>query len=132
MNSFTIRWRSARQHREHELAARSEIAGPLIAALNASGGLAVWQEGTLWRCPGCGDRTVKTEEFLEGMQRAERYLQQQRALRGREERAGQPDAALAWLSEMETRMLGCERDRVYIKDESGRCSYGNSTYTSRI
>ena len=132
MNSFTIRWRSARQHREYELTASNEIAVPLMAALDACGGLAIWREGTLWKCPGCGDRTVKTEEFLEGMQRAEQYLQRQKTLRGREEDGGQSDPALVWLAKMTANMLGCERDRVYIKDESGGCSYENATYTSRI
>jgi len=105
---------------------------PLMAALDACGGLTVWREGTLWKCPGCGDRTVKTEEFLEGMQRAERYLQRQKTLRGREDGGGHSDPALLWLAEMAAHMLGCERDRVYVKDESGGCSYANATYISRI
>jgi hypothetical protein len=157
MKSFTIRWRSARQHREYELAAGEEVAAPLVAALEASGGMAVWQAGTLWKCPGCGDRTVKTEEFLEGMRRAERWLLNRRDARSRESAADdrfasfaplreaignagahesaaddQAAPALTWLAEAEARMLGCERDRVYVKDESGGCAYENTTYTSRI
>ncbi len=133
MKSFTIRWRSARQHREFELTASPEVAAPLVAAIEACGGGTVWQAGTLWKCPGCGDRTVKTEEFLEGMQRAGRYLERQSTLRKREESEGVPtDAALAWLDTTAARMLGCERDRVYIKDEGGGCAYEGTTYTSRI
>ena len=133
MKAFTIRWRSARQHREFELAASEEIGPTLTAALFESGGLAVWQEGTLWKCPGCGDRTVKTEEFLEGMHRAEQYLQRQSDLRGREDPlAATAEPARAWLEEIAALMLGCERDRVYIKDESGGCAYQGSNYTSRI
>jgi hypothetical protein len=133
MKAFTIRWRSARQHREFELSAGPEVAVPLMAALEASGGVAVWQAGTLWKCPGCSDRTVKTEEFLEGLQRAGRYLEQQMALRMREDEAPRRrNAALTWLDEMAARMLGCERDRVYIKDESGGCAYEGTTYSSRI
>ena len=146
------------------MAAGEAVAAPLSVALDAGGGYAVWQSGTLWKCPGCGDRTVRTEEFLEGMQRAERYLRlhSEHAINGqreadggtegsslraleagsseRREREGesagdtaQPmGAALAWLDLMAMRMLGCERDRVYIKDEGGTCPYGNTTYTSRI
>jgi hypothetical protein len=133
MNAFTIRWRSPRQHREIELAAPEDVAVPLMAALQASDGLAVWQSGTLWKCPGCGDRTVKTEEFLEGMHRAEGCLQRW-ASEGTAENSPErnPAPALAWLSEMAARLLGCERDRVYINDESGGCSYQGSSYTSRI
>lgn len=136
MNSFTIRWRSARKHQEHELTASEAVAAPLLAALEDGGGLAVWQSGTVWKCPGCGDRTVMTEEFLEGMRRAESLLRRQNE-RHRTEDAGGTEpprgaAALAWLDEMAARMLGCERDRVYIKDDSGRCTYGNTSYTSRI
>ena len=133
MNSFTIRWRSARQHREFELRADSTVAAPLVEALEVCGGLAVWQMGTLWKCPGCGDRTVKTEEFLEGMHRAELYLLRQVELRGRDELGDAGEVtALTWLDSMAARMLGCDRDRVYIKDESGRCAYDGTSYTSRI
>jgi hypothetical protein len=133
MRSFTIRWRASRQHREIELAAGEDVAVPLMGAMEASGGLAVWQTGTLWKCPGCGDRTVKTEEFLEGMHRAEQYLQRQNALEMRETSPNvSPGPALAWLQQIGARMLGCERDRVYIKDESGGCAYQNASYTSRI
>ena len=133
MNSFTIRWRSARQHREYELAAPEAVAVPLSAALDASGGADVWRSGTLWKCPGCGDRTVKTEEFLEGMQRAEQYLRLQNEAARLPQRSDRPgDAALAWLDDMAIRMLGCERDRVYIKDDGGSCAYANTSYTSRI
>lgn len=133
MNAFTICWRSPRQHREIELTAAEDVAIPLMAALQESGGLAVWQSGTLWKCPGCGDRTVKTEEFIEGMHRAEGLLQRwasEGPADNEPERNSAP--ALAWLSEMTARMLGCERDRVYINDESGGCSYQSSSYTSRI
>jgi hypothetical protein len=133
MKAFTIRWRSARQHREFELPARGEAAAELVAALADSGGMEAWQAGTLWKCPGCGDRTVKTEEFIEGIQRARRLLERQEALRAREESAPERAGhALAWLAEVEARLLGCERDRVYIKDDSGGCAYESATYTSRI
>lgn len=120
------------------MAAGAGVGAALTEALAGGGGLTVWQAGTLWKCPGCGDRTVKTEEFLEGMQRAESYL---RSLSEPREGAGPPSedrdfqrtsAALAWLDDMAVRMLGCERDRVYIKDESCGCTYERSTYTSRI
>ena len=120
------------------MAAGAGVGAALTEALAGGGGLTVWQAGTLWKCPGCGDRTVKTEEFLEGMQRAEsclRSLSESRedAVRLQEDREFQRTlAALAWLDDMAVRMLGCERDRVYIKDESGGCAYERSMYTSRI
>ena len=118
------------------MAAGADVSAPLIEALAAGGGVAIWKAGTLWKCPGCGDRTVKTEEFLEGMQRAESYMRslsesRKDALTWRDDFQG-ASVALAWLDEMAIRMLGCERDRVYIKDESGTCAYERSTYTSRI
>ena len=133
MKAFTIRWRGARRHREYELQAAAKVAVPLVAALQASGGMAAWQEGTLWKCPGCDDRTVKTEASLEGMHRAEVYLRQQ-ASQQSAEGSDKPTSgpALEWLELVAARMLGCERDRVYIKDESGGCTYQTTTYTSRI
>ncbi|MCS6776576.1 MAG: hypothetical protein RMJ43_12420 [Chloroherpetonaceae bacterium] len=134
MKAFFVRWRSARQFREYELFASETIGACLFAALQASGGLAVWQAGTLWQCPGCGDRTLRTEEFLEGLRRAEAYLQTVG-------RAGAPcnappdpvrTAALQWLREIAVTLFGCERDRVYIKDACGPCRFAGETYISRI
>jgi hypothetical protein len=65
MHAFFVRWRSARQHREFEAFAAPEIGAAIAAALAASGGQEVWQAGTLWKCPGCNDRTLRTEEFKE-------------------------------------------------------------------
>jgi hypothetical protein len=112
------------------MTAGPEVARPLLVALVESGGMAVWQSGTLWRCPGCGDRTVKTEEFIEGLQRAEGRLRLAATspdgpLHGCEE-------ALEWLAAFSARIFGCERDRVYLKDDGGDCSFERVSYTSRI
>ena len=40
--------------------------------------------GNALEMPGCGDRTLRTEEFLEGLRRAELYLQRQQELQQRE------------------------------------------------
>ncbi|HZO88395.1 MAG TPA: hypothetical protein VFB38_08645 [Chthonomonadaceae bacterium] len=134
MKAFSVRWRSARRFQEHEVFADAAVGACILAALEASGGMAVWQAGTLWKCPGCGDRTVRTEEFLEGMRRAEEYLQREEASCQRSGDAQAPGrrAALNWLAEVAAKMLGCERDRVYIKDEGGACAYEGVTYISRI
>lgn len=133
MQAFFIRWRSVRQHREFEAFAAPETGAAIMAALAASGGEEIWQAGTLWRCPGCGDRTLRSEEFLEGMRRAELWLQRAeewRGLSGEISVTGQ-NAALEWIQDVTVTMLGCERDRVYIKDE-GDCTFENASYYSRI
>ena len=134
MHAFTVRWRSARQHREHELYTPAEVGACLITALRESGGESVWDAGTLWKCPGCGDRTLKIEEFVEGIRLAESYLQE---WENRERYEGKkPDktrqAALRWLAEVALKSLGCERDRVYLKDEDGECRFAGETFISRI
>lgn len=134
MQAFFVRWRSVRQHREFEAFAAPEIGAAVLAALAASGGEEMWQAGTLWKCPGCGDRTLRTEEFLEGMRRAELWLQQAeewRALAGEPPVSAQ-QAALEWIRDVTAVMFGCERDRVYIKDEGGDCTFENTSYYSRI
>jgi len=134
MHAFSMKWRSARQHREFEAFAAPEIGAAIAAALTASGGQDVWQAGTLWKCPGCNDRTLRTEEFLEGMRRAELWLQRAeewRILAGDPPDAGQ-QAALEWIQEVTATMFGCERDRVYFKDEDGVCTFGTASYYSRI
>jgi hypothetical protein len=140
MKAFFVRWRSARQFREYELFADEEIGACLIAALKASGGMAVWETGTLWKCPGCGDRTLRTEEFLEGLRRAEEYLRNtagERAVNSptddeSAEISNPIPAVLDWLERIAAQMFGCERDRVYIKDEGTTCRYAGETYISRI
>lgn len=134
MKAFTVRWRSAKQFREFELHAAESIGSSLLSALEASGGISVWQAGTLWKCPGCGDRTLRTEEFLEGLRLAEVYLHDEETWR---RLAGEPNAAhrasaLAWLENIAATMLGCERDRVYIKEEGGNCRFATETFISRI
>jgi len=134
MHAFSMKWRSARQHREFEAFAAPEIGAAIAAALLASGGQDVWQAGTLWKCPGCNDRTLRTEEFLEGMRRAELWLQRAeewRILAGDSPDAAQ-QAALEWIQEVTATMFGCERDRVYLKDEDGVCTFGTASYYSRI
>lgn len=134
MKAFFVRWRSARQFREYELFANEAVGACLFTALQVSGGLTIWQAGTLWQCPGCGDRTLRTEEFLEGLRRAEAYLQS--AGSAGASRGTAPDpvraAALRWLQEIAVTMFGCERDRVYIKDACGPCRFAGETYISRI
>jgi hypothetical protein len=143
MKAFFVRWRSARKFREYELFADEAIGACLVKALETSGGMAVWQAGTLWKCPGCGDRTLRTEEFLEGLRQAEAYLRDAEAhhqnspLPNLGEGPGvrvkvMHSAALAWLENVAAQMLGCERDRVYIKDEGTPCRYATETYISRI
>src|SRR5262249_53314310 len=114
--------------------ADSSLGACLLGALEASGGLEVWQTGTLWKCPGCGDRTVRVEEFLEGLRRAEAYLQRAEEWRKLAGEAVVParNAALTWMQEVAAKMFGCERDRVYIKDVDGPCSFAGETYISRI
>lgn len=134
MKSFFVRWRSAKQFREYELFAGEAVGACVVAALEASGGMGVWQSGTIWKCPGCGDRTVKTEEFLEGLRQAEVYLRDEAAWN---RLTGAPDApvrqsSLGWLETIAAQMLGCERDRVYIKDEGGDCRFAAETYVSRV
>ena len=135
MYAFCVKWRSVRQHREFEAFAAPEIGAAIAAALTASGGQEVWQAGTLWKCPGCQDRTLKTEEFLEGMRRAELWLQRAEEWASPDRRSrlisGQ-HAALEWIQEVTATMFGCERDRVYLKDEDGACTFGNASYYSRI
>ena len=134
MRAFFVRWRSARQFREYELFASETIGACLWAALQVSGGAEIWQSGTLWKCPGCGDRTVRTEEFLEGLRRAEEHL------RGEAEGSrlvGEfaptvQKAALEWLQSVAMQMFGCERDRVYMKEEGATCTFAGQTYISRI
>lgn len=134
MRAFTVRWRSARQFREYEMCADEAIGACLVAALTASEGAAIWQTGTLWKCPGCGDRTVRTEEFLEGLRRAEILLKREEAEGQMEgaERSPERQATLEWLALVAAKMLGCERDRVYIKDEGADCAFSRETYISRI
>lgn len=124
-----MRWRSARQHREFELFADDTIGGSIFAAVEDSGGMDIWQAGTLWKCPGCGDRTLRTEEFVEGLRRAEELLRSGLAspLRSPERRG-----ALEWIENVSAQMFGCERDRVYIKDEGGDCTFAAQTFLSRI
>jgi hypothetical protein len=125
MEAFFVRWRSARQFREFELLADVEVGRCLWEALQASAGWSLWESGTLWKCPGCGDRTLRTEEFLEGLRRAEDHLRAQSAEPER-------DAALRWLETIAVRMLGCERDRVYLKDATTPCRFAGETFISRI
>ena len=40
--------------------------------------------------------------------------------------------ACHWLTTISAQMFGCERDRVYIKDEGAICRYAGETYISRI
>ena len=134
MKAFIVRWRSPRKAGETEIFAEENVGSCLVAALETGGGMAVWEAGTLWKCPGCGDRTVRTEEFLEGLRRTQDYLQN---VTMRREIEGLPadkmqQAALAWLADIAVRMFGCERDRVYIKDEGSYCSFAAQTYISRI
>lgn len=134
MNAFFVRWRSARQFREYELFADAIVGACLLAAMEAGEGMAIWESGTLWRCKGCGDRTVRTEEFLEGLRCAELYLQRAeewRTLEGGPQDPAQ-QAALDWIAEVAAKMFACERDRVYIKDEGTPCHFENETYISRI
>ncbi|MBC7526145.1 MAG: hypothetical protein H7308_01205 [Chthonomonadaceae bacterium] len=134
MTVFTVRWRSARHHREHELYASAEVGALLMSALQESGGETIWNTGTLWRCPGCGDRTLKIEEFVEGNRLAEAYLQESE--RWDKLNGIRPDKirqkALLWLAEVALKTLGCERDRVYFKDEGGQCRFAGETFISRI
>ena len=134
VDAFFVRWRSARQFREYELFADAGTGACIVAALEAGGGEEIWQAGTLWRCPGCGDRTVRTEEFLEGLRRAEAFLKREEAWHAR---SGGPAvsvrrAALNWMADVAAKMFGCERDRVYIKDAGASCSFAAATYISRI
>ncbi len=122
MNAFFVRWRSARQFREFEFFADEFIGEAVLTALEVSGGLAAWQAGTIWKCPGCGDRTVKSEEFLEGLRLAEQYLQAQ----------SEQTAAAKWTESLLLKMFGCERDRVYLKDAGNDCRFAGETYISRI
>ncbi len=134
MSFFTVRWRSARHHREYELYAPSEVGRCLLDALRESGGEAVWKAGTLWSCPGCGDRTLKIEEFVEGNRRAEASLRltlENERQSGLRSDPGQ-QKALRWLEEAALKSFGCERDRVYFKDEEGVCRYAGETFISRI
>ncbi len=134
MKAFFVRWRSARQFREYEVFADAVVGARLLAALEAAGGLEIWQAGTLWRCPGCGDRTLRTEEFLEGLRRAEEHLKCEadgRSAPGVEAEA-ERRATLDWLAAIAGKMLGCERDRVYIKDEDTPCTFAGVNYISRI
>jgi hypothetical protein len=134
MNAFFVRWRSARQFREYEVFADVAIGARLLGALEATGGMEIWQAGTLWKCPGCGDRTIRTEEFLEGLRRAEVTLQEEEEQAFRREIAidVQRRDVLEWLAAVAGKMLGCERDRVYIKDAGADCTFAGETYTSRI
>ena len=122
MDAFFVRWRSARQFREFEFFADEIVGEAVLLALELSGGLSAWQAGTIWKCPGCGDRTVRSEEFLEGLRLAEQSLQSQ---------AGQA-AAVHWTESLLLQMFGCERDRVYIKDAGNDCRFAQETYLSRI
>ena len=134
MRAFFVRWRSVRQHREFEAFAAPEIGAAITAALAASEGYAVWQAGTLWKCPGCEDRTLRTEEFLEGIRRAELWLQRAeewRLLTGEPQDAGRR-AALEWIQDVAATMFACERDRVYLKEEDGVCTFENASYYSRV
>ena len=122
MDAFFVRWRSARQFREFESFADEAIGDAVLVALELSGGLAAWQAGTIWKCPGCGDRTVKSEEFLEGLRLAEQHLQN----------SSKQSAALKWTETLLLKMFGCERDRVYIKDAGTDCHFARETYVSRV
>lgn len=133
MRSFTIRWRSARRHREFEYRADGSVGPALMEAISASGGLEIWQENTLWRCPGCGDRTLGTEEFLESLRLAEDYLVTALSVsNGEPARQAAARSAADWIAAVTLLMFACERDRVYIKDESGECAFAAQTYLSRI
>ncbi len=127
MQAFYVRWRSAKQHREYEIFADKAVGIALYRALMDSGGWEVWEAGMLWRCPGCYDCTLRTEEFLEGLRRAENALY---ALQNDQ----QPELATAlhWIHQVTLKMLSCERDRVYLKDAGHPCRYSGETYTSRI
>lgn len=124
LKAFIARWRSARQHREFEVFAEESVGATLYRALVASEGLEAWQSGTVWRCPGCFDCTIRTEEFLEGLRRAERALFTETSEEAR--------IALEWMERTNLTLMGCERDRVYIKDASNPCRYGGERFTSRI
>jgi len=130
MKAFVIRWRSAKQHREYEIYAEAKIGSPVYRALVASGGIEIWKTGTLWKCPGCYDCTLRTEEFLEGLRRAELSLSAESATPS--ETSEEARIALEWVGQVSLKMLGCERDRVYIKDASTPCRYGGESYISRI
>ena len=135
MKAFTIKWRSARQFREWELLADEEIGACLLAALEESGGSERWRLGTLWKCPGCGDRTLRTEAFREGLALTVQHLQTVQA--ESPARPSHPEhriraRAINWAVYVTAKMQDCERDRVYIKDEDGVCSFANQTYLSRI
>ena len=139
MNSFYVRWRSVRQHREFELYAPETIAPAVLAAVESGHGMSIWSSGTVWRCPGCGDRTIRTEEFLEGLRRAEIWLNDVDSHRGegRVTTGITPNPtrgfeASEWIAKLSAMMLGCERDRVYIKDDDGLCTFGTASYVSRI
>lgn len=129
MDAFFVRWRSARQDREWEFFANEETGEHVLTALEVSGGLQAWQTGTVWKCPGCGDRTIKSEEFLEGVRLAEQRLQ---VLAQSEFSTPSLRAALKWTETLLLQMFGCERDRVYIKDAGGDCRFARETYISRI
>lgn len=134
MEQFTVRWRSVRKHREYAIAADADVGGCIGGALLASSGMQVWQAGTIWKCPGCEDRTLRTEEFLEGVLRAAAHLEQRAAPGGGTEGAGTDVSARAreWLQRVAATLFGCERDRVYLSDESGRCSFAGARFVSRI
>jgi hypothetical protein len=129
MDAFVVTWRSARQFREFEHFADAEIGELIWSALEVSRGLEAWQAGTIWKCPGCGDRTIKSEEFLEGLRLAEQRLQ---VLVASEFSTPGLCAALKWTETLLLQMFGCERDRVYIKDTGGDCRFARETYISRI
>ncbi len=105
-----------------------------MAAVEAGGGMAVWQTGTLWKCPGCGDRTLRIEEFLEGLRRAELWLRREEEWKRLAGEALSPAsrAALDWIQQVSVKMFGCERDRVYLKDEDGHCTFEDESYFSRV
>jgi|SRR5579871_2399585 len=134
MNAFFVRWRSARQFREYELYADPTVGAHILEALKVSGGDAIWQAGTLWKCPGCGDRTLRTEEFVEGLRRAETHLREEAEWRRLTGAPATPAlrASLDWISGVAAQMFGCERDRVYIKDDDDNCRFARETYISRI
>ncbi len=134
MKAFFVRWRSAAGFREFELFADVEVGAALLDAVEASGGLILWQAGTLWRCPGCGDRTVQAGPFLEGLRRAEGRLTREEGWR---ETANDPDTparreALAWIATAAAHLAGCEREKVYIKDDGADCTFAGQTYLSRV
>ncbi len=130
LKAFVVRWRSAKQHREFEIYAEERVGTSLYRALIASGGAEIWKAGTLWKCPGCYDCTLRTEEFLEGLRRAELSLIAEVAQPA--ERSEEARIALEWIGLAGLKLLGCERDRVYIKDTGNPCRYGGERYTSRI